>query len=63
MKKKNGLFEKKIDLKNSKINGGRMAASTFSSCTAFSGGSGCSDSSTTVRDDNGNVTSQSTNSW
>lgn len=62
MKINKGLFAKKIDLKNAQINGGKLAR-TFSSCSTYTGSSGCRDSVTTMTNDEGTVLSQTTSTW
>ncbi|WP_276088327.1 hypothetical protein [Pedobacter sp. JY14-1] len=52
MKTNKNLFEKRIDLKSCKINGGRLA-STHTVCTSATHISNCSDTYTQTRDDNG----------
>lgn len=56
---KKDLFEKKIDLNNCQINGGRMAASSNVVSTSTGPGSGC-DVNTKVYDDFGNQLSSVT---
>jgi hypothetical protein len=62
MKSNKGLFEKKIDLKNCQINGGRLAA-TFTSCSVYTGTQGCRDSVTTMTDDKGVIKSETLTTW
>lgn len=62
MKNNKGLLAKKIDLKGAQINGGKLAR-TFSSCSTYTGSAGCSDSVTTMTNDQGKVLSQTTSTW
>jgi len=55
MKIKNGLLEKRIDLKNSQINGGKLMGTTYSYCTSQTGTPDCPDHQNTQYDDKGNV--------
>lgn len=50
--KNTSLFEKRIDLKNCQINGGRLAESNTTTATATTSGN-CSDTKYTVKSDTG----------
>ncbi len=62
MKNNKALFAKRIDLKDAQINGGKLAR-TFSSCSTYTSSNCCSDSVTTMTNDEGKVLSQTTSTW
>lgn len=55
MKNNKSLFEKRIDLSNCQINGGRLAT-TYHECSSATKSPHCSDTYTTTFDDNGKQT-------
>jgi len=52
-----GLFEKRIDLKNSQINGGKLASSCMSECWVRTGTTNSPDGQYTYYNDDGSVRS------